>query len=381
MKKKFLSLILGLILALSLTACSAEQREPVPQGATTEITTFSDTATLNTFGRTFYPEGRLALYNTATGFEVTFRGTSLTMSYGAGGIRTLQLAVFVDGARASTISPTNTVSSRKPMYSEQDFVICSGLKYGTHTVKVLKMTEAYANQMTISKITCDGYFLDAPAKLTKLISFYGDSLTVGCNNLLVGTESDWIAAHPGAGSPFDSLEDGTLAYPVITCNKLGAVADVHARSGIKVYNGESSLCQLNIYNKNFCGEKDFLKIGTVDYDMDSLSPDAIVINIGANDWSGSTPLAEIKAKVIELAEKLIEVHGAETPLFFAEGCGNVRAMIDIYEEIATEFTQRGYTAYHLNFTQRKEAGSHPKVADHELCGEELSSFIKSKLGW
>ena len=329
---------------------------------------------INTFGRTFTVSGgKLALYNTATGFEVSFYGSQLTMTYAAGGIRTLELGVYVDGRLHSTISPENTETDSK-------MVICSKLTRGLHKVKVLKMTEAYANQMTITKLECDEFFKKPPVNDYKRISFYGDSITAGCNNLLEGTEAAYKAEHLGADNPFDQLENGLKSYATIACKKLNAIADIHARTGIGIVNGYGSINQSEVYKKNFCGENDFLNIGQKNYRMESLAPDAIVINLGTNDyWKKAATLAEIKEGLKQLFYNLTETHGATVPVFFVEG-GMITNLNGIYAEIVEELSQEGYSVYHFTMTTCA-SGAHPKVADHELNGEALATFIQETLGW
>jgi len=342
----------------------------------------------NTIGRTFYNNNYLCLYNTATGFEVSFYGTSLSADFIAGTLKTesdysasapwlytTRFAVYVDGATTATATvdiPTNKTTA-------QTVTLLSGLTQGVHTAKVYKMTEAGYTQAAVSNIDTDGYFRKVSAP-ERVIAFYGDSITAGCNNLAPG--SDVVEL-------MEDCEDGMQTYASFAALSLGASLDVHARTGIGLYNtyGNTVFTQKNYYNKRYCSAVELLfnTSQQAEFDIASLSPDVVVVNLCTNDiWKFGSDIdtTTLKNEMVDFMNALFTAYGNDTPIIF---CYNALStgLADWNSVVAnaiTTLTNAQKPAYSLALTTHTYGG-HPKVENHKTNGTLLENKIKTILGW
>ncbi len=338
---------------------------------------------VNAYGRTFTAdETGLALFNTATGFELAFTGTRLTMnidvrthytqadwSEATPNIYTAQFAVYLDGATTATkvLSITQTTD-----YTSVDIV--SDITNGNHTVKVMKMNEATENQAIVKEITTDGYFRVPPIKSDRLITFYGDSITAGCNNL---------APSGDEANVMEGCEDGMQTYATFACQTLSAVADVHARTGIGLFHGYGFVVQKDVYDKAWCSEYDFFGIGNYVYGISTMSPDAVVVNLGTNDiYKGESNATTFTTEIKSFMSKLFDAYGNDTPIVFCYDALNtgLSDWFTIVENAVASLRSTGKAAYALKLT-RHTGGGHPKVENHRINGTALATKLSDLLDW
>ena len=185
--RKFFAALCALVLALTAGAClvacgESERDQPIDKIALTENAA-DYTKYVNTYGRVFYnPDlGGVTFINSASGFEVCFRGTALraqvqTVASG-GSYANGMFSVFVDG---ETDSEAKILKTERSVGGISDEVtIADGLTDREHVVKVLKRTPSNRDRLIVSQISTDGELLPAPAKPSLNIEFYGDSITCG----------------------------------------------------------------------------------------------------------------------------------------------------------------------------------------------------------
>lgn len=252
------------------------KREERPMQIKTEIAEFDifGENSVKWLGRNktgeYYGENAVALINVASGFSVSFKGTSLTVRIystagGAGNIGNGYIRVYVDGE-------SNRVELTKNN-EYYDCVIAKNLDGNEiHTVKMLKATEEDFSRLFVSGIFTDGAFYtpDEPSDLK--IDFYGDSSTAGFGILGSGDETALNSA----------LWDGTITYAALVSDYLNADYNVICKQGIAL----SSACDTN--NVGFF-MKDVYKNYSVydgeEWEYSKFQPDVIVINLGTNDFS------------------------------------------------------------------------------------------------
>ena len=148
-----------------------------------ELTDLTDERYCNLYGRNFYNDGLegMTFVNSASGFEVRFSGTELTVSVqvitsGAAGYDCSMFSVFADG---ETDSNACIVSMPKTIGVFERHVLVEGLPEGEHTVRVLKRTPSNRDRCIVGQISTDGTFLAAPARPQISLDVYGDSITCG----------------------------------------------------------------------------------------------------------------------------------------------------------------------------------------------------------
>lgn len=172
-------------------------------------------------GRKFFYRNAVNCFNTASGFEITFYGTSLTAEITSAGGETLQLCVLTDG-ETDTVSEENILSLSQTKL-KQAYTLAEGLELGVHTVRVLKISEAYFTSVAYHSIQTDGYFYARPSDKDLKIEVYGDSISVGKGNARpnVFDESDT-----------DKKTNDCATYAWYAAQDLNAEVRVQARTAI-----------------------------------------------------------------------------------------------------------------------------------------------------
>jgi lysophospholipase L1-like esterase len=174
-----------------------------------------------------------------------------------------------------------TLDDRKPRVLQTDtstvYSLAAGLADTVHTIFIQKRTEAF-----IGKGEFLGFILDENRKLAasdaspdRRIEYIGDSITCG-----YGVEG------PNASSPFTpETENAALSYAALVGRALGADYAMVSYSGKGVVRnyGDSNKTSPDpmpgLYNRICCSDK------TPVWDFTDWIPQAVVINLGTNDFS------------------------------------------------------------------------------------------------
>lgn len=91
-------------------------------------------------------------------------------------------------------------------------------------MRVYKITEAYTTSLAFSEISTDGYFTDRPEDRSCKIEIYGDSITVGHNNLR-GTPEE---------NDSDNMQNGCLTYAWLAAEEFGRGYPLYGPYGNRV---------------------------------------------------------------------------------------------------------------------------------------------------
>lgn len=216
---------------------------------------------------------------TCSGIAFTFEGTAAVATLGTGEPWLSQagqdalVGVFVDGAAAH--SAVFTVGQR-----EQTVTLAEGLAPGTHTIRLLKLSEtsrSAAVQVRAVQVQGSG-IRPAPAP-QRVIEFVGDSITAG-----YGTRA------ATRNAPYSTTEeDGSLSYAYLAAQAVGAEAEIVAVSGNGVYcnddgGREDLMPSLYAYTDLLFERAVGRTIFTPWSNRDRANPpQAVVINLGTND--------------------------------------------------------------------------------------------------
>lgn len=231
------------------------------------------------YGRTYTDprDGRIWFNWSGSGFEFSFTGTSasayLHTDLQGGEVRRAEerayIGVFVDGSDIAT--------ARFPLDSEEGFyTLTEDLPFGSHTVKVIKETEAGYGRSAVSKIECDGVFTAFQSEKKLKIEFIGDSITCGYGNICSNKSPDFVTGE----------EDFSLTYAALTAGFLGAELSCVAASGNGFFhdygcNTHNLIPEMYIYtDKMLCENYGF---ETEKWDFTADRVDAVVIKLGQND--------------------------------------------------------------------------------------------------
>ncbi len=298
--KKFLVLVLTLLMLVTLF-CAGGFNVMAEESPISNFDAMSDTC-VNWYGRIepTKTKGEIKyknIVNTASGFEVRFKGDSFKVMIGAksdAGFGTnAYLKVYIDGDNG-VMFPLDKNDS-----SFCEYTLASGLdKNKIHTIKVLKATEEdYCSAVSVSDFIADEFYLP-PKKPTYKIDVYGDSITSGYG----------ILGQPSTSQTGDWLQyfDGTSTYAAMVAKELNAQYNVMCMQGISLCKDfHRKNAQLTLANRY----SNYSINNTLSYDMKNNQPDLIIINGGTNDWGaidGAEDPSEAMKEFIDGYKKMIK---------------------------------------------------------------------------
>lgn len=259
-----------------------------------------------------------------------------------------RVAVIVDG-EYSIINVTA---------DQTEYTIASGLDYGYHTFKVVKISERSKGKIYAYGISFMGKIEEKPADSELTISFYGDSITAGDGVV----KNDRI-------EPVDYIEGqyGDKTYAAKTAEKLGADIRVAARSGIKTVDAVLGL----------------IDAGEWVYTAENAA-DIVVINLGTNDKSvvyegGSEATdAGITAEKNAIFDMLDMTRSNHPDAKIVWCYGMMGTPLGEYIEAAiTEYAQSDAGVYYCELPANTNGGgNHPDEVGHTAAAKVLASFIE-----
>lgn len=382
--------------SVCLFGCGEQQPQPISKIALTE--TASDYSEyVNTYGRIFYSSdlGGVTFINSASGFEVRFRGTELVAEVQtlSGGTKypNGMFSVFVDGETDSNARILKTEASGG---LRDKITIVSGLNEGEHTVKVLKRTPSNRVRLIVSEISTDGELLTAPAKPSVDIEFYGDSITCGEGVLREYKDENGNLIDDNSSYYTQETQNVFQSYAGECAKNLGAAFRVFGRGGIALKYRKAG--DPYTVSNNYESVAVDLPASDYPYDYNSYRPSAVVIYLGTNDYlrSGSQEGAVdddgnryssggLTVAVVNFVKDVVgQKYGYDMPVVLCSNlmvpnAGLDKAMSDAAAQL-TEFECVRAVKFTAGVTSVK--GGHPVVEDSIVAGKRLSDEIKSVLG-
>jgi lysophospholipase L1-like esterase len=307
-----------------------------------------------------------------TGVAFTFTGTTASIGLTVTGTNSADL--IIDGGDPIVISSvTGTITTP------------SGLAKGTHTVVLRKRSEALFGSIYVGNITADGPVVATTAS-SRQIEIIGDSITVG-----YGLDGVLPCTNTAA------LEDNPLTYEALASNSLKAEYNVIAWSGkglIRNYpSGTVDTSPIMPQLWTSYGANDAANTYTF---PPSWNPQAVVINLGTNDWAyqgyrdpmNTTVFASTMVQFVQTVQK----HYTAAEIFLMTS----PMLSDTYptaadaqktnqtNAIKSAIAQLGPKAHLVEWpTQGSDVGCdyHPNAATHAAEAPVLASAISSVLGW
>jgi len=352
--KNLLFSVLTLILAKSSLASAAA-------GLT------EDDTRLRFLGRTLgdAATGSVTLDWTASGVEFSFNGTEVAadmVGTTADPRNVAYLAVFVDDVHKNTFMVDN---------SPKKYILCSGLPATKHLVRIVKVSEAQLSSVKLTRIHLNGELLAKPAAKSRKIEFIGDSITCGYGNL------------GGATDPFSSkTEDGLQTWATIAARNLEADCQLICASGhgvVRDCNRDTRALIPPLYEKS----NPFSDTNQL-WDFSLFPADAVVINLGTNDWAGGAPEDEFIAGAVKFIKE-VRKHNPNAKIIWAYGL-MVKQYAEFIEKAVKEAQADDGKIYFVPMTLQNAVDGigpqgHPSVKTHEKAGGEFASVLKDIMGW
>lgn len=264
--------------ALPLAACGKEDiRISAIYGSTLE-----NGSVVRWIGRTEYSaddEVRYTYY-AATGFTVKFTGSELYVTYSAtntaSDISRPYFVVMTDGQTAAEGTSFCLTKDR------QTVKVAENLGGGEHTVTVLKRSEPENSLTAVVEICTDGRFLQPDGHSGYKFQILGGSGITG-HGCLGTSGEEWTTEN---SSPFS-------AFGYLAAEAFGAECQFVSASGMGLkwgYRGVAALTEAYeatglVAEYNGDGSTKSVSPTPSEWDDKSWKPDAVIANIGGNDWN------------------------------------------------------------------------------------------------
>jgi lysophospholipase L1-like esterase len=303
-----------------------------------------------------------------SGIIARFNGTSVGVKLAGG----QHYAVVLDGAAQPKIVPSAGTTP-----------IAQGLAPGPHLVELYRRTEANQGESQFLGFDFgDGELLAPPPPKQRRLEIVGDSITCGYGN-----------EGANMSCPFSAdTENHYLSYGAIAARELDAELVTIAWSGKGVvcnYGDEPSSCMnpLPSYYERALPDR-----ATSSWDFSAWQPQAVVINLGTNDFSTpSDPTqAEFEAGYKSLLQRIRGKYKDAT-LLCTNGSmlsgADLTTVRTYIANVVKSFNDAGDAKVKSFELAPQESADgygcdyHPSLATHRKMAAQLSAALKGALGW
>lgn len=291
------------------------------------------------------------------------------------------------------------------------YILKTELPNTKHTAKILRMAEAWENQLTFNGIITDG-----GATITKTpdrdlkIQFIGDSLTAAFT-LSNGTKgyayktaenlnADLNSVASAGGHMYDVLLNDGRRYSYGPTTSGGSdgrdnmfYASYHYTTTYPIRENGRYTVDTNDYSFTYkqINSANINYKYSNDYDLKSFIPDIIVINLGSNDINIMTQsytnqkCEENKEGFVKTYVNLLKLLGENYPnakIVCAYGMMSVnQTMLDLVKEAVAQYNklQNHTDAVAFKMTPKTDVSTdnaHPGVNSNVTAANELTAFIK-----
>jgi lysophospholipase L1-like esterase len=302
-----------------------------------------------------------------TGIVANFTGPSVTVKLGGG----QEYTVVLDGVVQPTLTPTGSD------------VLASGLGDGSHEIELYRRTEASQGESQFLGFDFGGgELLPPPPASERRLELLGDSISCG-----YGDEGADMNCH---FTP--ETENHYLSYGPLAARALGAELSTVAWSGKGVvcnYGDDATACvdpMPAYYDRVLPNRADS------HWDFSSWQPQAVVINLGTNDFSTAVDPSDtdFDTAYVSLLAHLREVYPDALLLCtvgpLLSGTDLTTARADIAAAVQTRNAAGDIRVETFELAPTDPANGygcdyHPSLATHRVMADTLTSVLRTKLGW
>lgn len=307
----------------------------------------------------------------AVSIAARFTGTSLTLHLRD---ERNQYDVVVDGK----------MQLLRPVDGQERYVVAENLQPGRHTVLIRKRTEAYVGSGAFLGFTIDpdARLLSAPPAADRRLAFIGDSITAG-----YGNEGDGPTCY---FTP--DTQNVDLSYAGQTARELDAEYTTLAVSGLgAVRNIRETTTVSQNAALSYLWRTLAMQPGRTWDGGGQAEPDAVVVNLGTNDFS-TTPFPgelEFVAGYVQLLQGVRELYPAAHifavagPLmmgpanrYIEQAAAQARVLLDderIHYVLIEDDLERTEADFGCDW--------HPNVAGHRKIAAQLIPALRTVLDW
>lgn len=306
----------------------------------------------------------------AVTIEAVFEGTSLTV-------------LIEDGQNSYNVVIDDQTSVLHTRPGVDRYVLAEGLADGRHTFRMTKRTETFYGTPVFL-----GFELDAgrdlaslPPEAERRIEFIGDSITAGYGS--EGLSPTCIYSK--------ETENVELTYAAVAANNLDADYTVIAVSGVGIvrnYNtsGKTSPGTMLSYYELTTTDNDSER-----WDFKRWVPDAVVINLGTNDFSTAPhPAGEVFLQgytelIIKVRNRYPDTHifAIAGPIMVDPAEDTIRSVVTQMREVLQD--ERVHFVKIENNLQLSEIDYgcdwHPNASGHRKIADQLIPYIRREMNW
>lgn len=261
------------------------------------------------------------------------------------------------------------------------YEVASGLALGKHSFLITKRTEGQEGETVFLgvELANNGQLLRPSPRPLRRIEFFGDSVTSGMGNEAPINGVDALARE----------KNSYLSYAAITARALNAELHMTSQSGIGIMASYVPFTIWDFYDQlNAVGNNDSR------WDFSAWTPDVVVINLMQNDSSLIGQLHKLQpepddeqrvASYMKFVKRIRQLY-PKAYIVCALGSmdatktgspwpGYVKSAVD---QIRFEDNDARVDTLFFPFTGYSQ---HPRLMQHKMNADRLTSFIKMKLGW
>ena len=302
--------------------------------------------------------------------EAVFEGTSL-------------IVLLQDGQNSYnvTIDGQEVVLHTRP--GEDRYVVAEGLSDGRHTFRMIKRTETFFGTPVFL-----GFELDAGRDLASLppaperrIEFVGDSITAG-----YGSEGESPTCTFSAAT-----ENVELTYAAMTAKELGAGYTIIAVSGVGIVRNFNTADKMSPGTMLTYYDLTTTDQDSEEWDFNRWVPDAVVINLGTNDFStvphpaGEVFLQGYTELIVKIRNRYPDAHifAMAGPIMVDPAEDTIRSVVTQMREILDDDRVHFVKIENNLELSAVDYGCdwHPNGSGHRKIAEQLIPRIREELDW